>query len=186
MVNRECLIPAVFRSGLDRRLCRQGVGCRRDLLELVERTRSKAFKSDGPSFLDVEVKCQAQMGEETGGHYLLVAPSATLRTCIERATGWVFMAIKPGMTATSAGVFRNALHQTCLINITILTTDNGKEFTDWLFCNHGLAPFGLGIEYHLPPPRSPQINGMVQRFNGGICGILMTHQFDSALGLEQT
>ena len=72
----------------------------------------------------------------------------------------------------------------------------GKEFTDRLFASRAQAPSGthefdqfcaeLGIEHRLTPPKSPQTNGMVERFNGRISDVLKTNRFDSALDLEQT
>jgi transposase InsO family protein len=43
-----------------------------------------------------------------------------------------------------------------------------------------------GIEHRLIPPRRPQTNGMVERFNGRISEVLATTRFDSAENLEQT
>ncbi len=75
-------------------------------------------------------------------------------------------------------------------------TDNGKEFTDRLFASRARAASGnhefdllcteFGIEHRLTPPKSPQTNGMVERFNGRISDVLKTNHFDSALDLEQT
>jgi hypothetical protein len=44
----------------------------------------------------------------------------------------------------------------------------------------------LDIEHRLAPPRSPQTNGMVERFNGRISQVLNTHRFQSGEPLEQT
>ena len=194
-VTREFLTPAVSRSGLDRCLRRHGVGCRRDLLPPAEKAPHKAFKAYAPGFVHVDVTRRAtqlkylpQMQDETSRRYLFVA--------IDRATRWVFIAIKPNKTAASARAFLQALHKACPIKISKLLTDNGKEFTDRLFGSRSQAPSGqhefdqlcqaLGIEHRLTPPRSPQTNGMVERFNGRIADILKTHHFDSALDLEQT
>ena len=75
-------------------------------------------------------------------------------------------------------------------------TDNGKEFTDRLFGSRVKRASGdhefdqlclaLGIEHRLTKPRSPQTNGMVERFNGRIAEVLATHRFDSAEDLETT
>jgi transposase InsO family protein len=43
-----------------------------------------------------------------------------------------------------------------------------------------------GEDCSLTPPKSPQTNGMVERFNGRISDVLKTNRFDSALDLEQT
>ncbi len=42
------------------------------------------------------------------------------------------------------------------------------------------------IEHRLTPPRRPQTNGMVERFNGRISDILRTHHSDSSEDLEAT
>lgn len=60
--------------------------------------------------------------------------------------------------------------------IRTILTDNGKEFTDRLFGSRSRQPTGvhefdrlcqaLGIEHRLTKPKTPQTNGMVERFNG--------------------
>jgi len=72
----------------------------------------------------------------------------------------------------------------------------GKEFTDRLFGLRKRAATGghefdklcseLDIEHRLTPPRSPQINGMVERFNGSIEDVLQSHHFRSGEELETT
>ena len=44
----------------------------------------------------------------------------------------------------------------------------------------------LNIEHRLTPPRSPQTNGMVERFNGRIEDVLQSHHFRSGEELETT
>ena len=88
------------------------------------------------------------------------------------------------------------LHRACPIRIVKILTDNGKEFTDRLFASRERAPSGahefdllcaeLGLEHRLTPPKSPQKNGMVERFNVLISDVLRTNCFDSAIDLEQT
>ena len=141
------------------------------------------------------------MADETTRRYLFVA--------IDRATRWVFVRILPAKTAANARRFLRDLHRACPIRIPKILTDRaigtpsvretmarGKEFTDRLFASRARAPSGthefdqlcteLGIEHRLIPPKSPQTNGMVERFNGRISDVLKTNRFDNALDLEQT
>ncbi len=99
-------------------------------------------------------------------------------------------------TAANARRFLRDLHRACPIRIARILTDNGKEFTDRLFASRARAASGthefdllcaeFGIEHRLTPPKSPQTNGMVERFNGRISDVLRTNRFDSALDREQT
>jgi transposase InsO family protein len=80
--------------------------------------------------------------------------------------------------------------------IRTILTDNGKEFTDRLFGLRKCAATGehdfdqlcaaLEIEHRLTPPKSPQTNGMVERFNGRIKEVLQSHHFRSGEELETT
>jgi transposase InsO family protein len=187
-VTREFLNPDVSRSGLDRCLRRHGVSNLNALRPKTPAEPHKTFKTYEPGFLHVDVKYLPQMADETTRRYLFVA--------IDRATRWVFVRIMPAKTAANARRFLRDLHRACPIRIAKILTDNGKEFTDRLFASRARAPSGahefdqlcteLGIEHRLTPPKSPQTNGMVERFNGRISDVLKTNRFDSALDLEQT
>jgi transposase InsO family protein len=187
-VTREFLNPEVSRSGLDRCLRRHGVSNLKALLPKTPAEPRKTFKAYEPGFLHVDVKYLPQMADETTRRYLFVA--------IDRPTRWVFVRIMPAKTAANARRFLRDLNRACPIRITKLLTDNGKEFTDRLFASRARAASGdhefdqlcveLGIEHRLTPPKSPQTNGMVERFNGRIADVLKTNRFDSALDLEQT
>jgi len=116
-------------------------------------------------------------------------------------------AIHPNKSAALARAFLKALAKACPIKITRLLTENepqakfqrsynGKEFTDRLFGTRDCQPSGehefdqlcqaLGIEHRLTKPRTPQTNGMVERFNGRISDILKTHHFRSGEDLRAT
>ena len=187
-VTREFLCPDVSRSGLDRCLRRHGVGNLSALKPATPATPHKPFKAYEPGYLHMDIKYLPQMADETRRRYLFVA--------IDRATRWVYVAIKPDKTAASARRFLKALHTACPVRITRLLTDNGKEFTDRLFASREREPSGnhefdrlcveLGIEHRLTRPRTPQTNGMVERFNGRISEVLNTHHFNSAMDLEHT
>ena len=82
------------------------------------------------------------------------------------------------------------------MRIRTILTDNAKEFTDRLFGLRKRAPTGehefdklcadLDIDHRLTPPKSPQTNGMVERFNGRIEEVLQSHHFRSGEELEAT
>ena len=158
------------------------------LLPKTPAAARKTFKVYEPGFLHVDVKYLPQMADKTTRRYLFVA--------IDRATRWVFVRILPAKTAANARRFLRDLHHSCPIRIANILTDNGKEFTDRLFASRARATSGnhefdqlcakLGIEHWLTLPKSPQTNGMVERFNGRIDALLKINRFDSALDLEQT
>jgi len=187
VVIREFLNPNVSRSGLDRCLRRHGVGSLRDLEPMTPAKTSKPFKAYDPGYFHMDVKYLPQMPDETARRYLFVA--------IDRATRWVFVQIKSNKTASSAKAFLNALQKAAPCHIRTLLTDNGSEFTDRLFNKQkqtsGEHEFDrlcaeLGIEHRLTKPRSPQTNGMVERFNGRISDVLATHRFASGEDLART
>ena len=187
-VVREFLNPKVSRSGLDRCLRRHGVGNLHDLQAKDPRPKHKAFKAYEPGYLHVDVKYLPQMAEETSRRYLFVA--------IDRATRWVFIRIFKAKTAANARRFLRDLERACPIRIRTILTDNGKEFTDRLFGLRKRAATGehefdtlcasLNIEHRLTPPKSPQTNGMVERFNGRVEDVLQSHHFRSGEELEMT
>jgi transposase InsO family protein len=128
------------------------------------------------------------MADESRRRYLFVA--------IDRATRWVFIRIFTTKTAANARRFLRDLDRACPIRICTILTDNGKEFTDRLFGLRKRAATGehefdtlctaLNIEHRLTPPKSPQTNGMVERFYGRIEEVLQSHHFRSGEELETT
>ena len=141
------------------------------------------------------------MADETSRRYLFVA--------IDRATRWVFVRVYNSKTAANARRFLRDLERTCPIRIRTILTERaiegaigsspmarGKEFTDRLFGLRKRAATGkhdfdtlcaaLDIEHRLTPPRSPQTNGMIERFNGRIEDVLQSHHFRSGEELEAT
>jgi transposase InsO family protein len=77
--------------------------------------------------------------------------------------------------------FLKRLQAACPIRIRTILTDNGAQFTD-RFTSRQKQPSGnhvfdracasAQIDHRLIPPRHPQTNGMVERFNGGISELL--------------
>ena len=187
-VTKEFICPKASRSGLDRSLRRHGLSNLHKLKPIQPKSPHKPFKSYVPGYLHVDIKYLPQMADETARSYLFVA--------IDRATRWVFIQIMPSKSAANARKFLKALHEACPIKIKHILTDNGKEFTDRLFASRARVPTGehafdklcaeLGIEHRLTKPRTPQTNGMVERFNGRISDVLQSHHFVSGEDLAQT
>jgi transposase InsO family protein len=103
--------------------------------------------------------------------------------------------VKEDKTARSASACLKNLSLACPVRIQKILTNSGKKFTDrLLYCDKqasGQHEFdqrcaALTIEHRLTRPRTPQTNGMVERFNGRIADILKTHHFMSGEDLEQT
>jgi transposase InsO family protein len=166
-VVREFINPNVSRAGLDRCLRRHGVANLRELqakaLADAGETKPalKTFKDYEPGFLHMDIKYLPQMPDESHRRYLFVA--------IDRATRWVFMHIYGDQSEVSSVDFLNRLEQAAPMKIVKLLTDNG-----------------LNIEHRLCPPRHPQTNGMVERFNGRISEVINQTRFTSAADLEAT
>jgi transposase InsO family protein len=192
-VVREFINPDVSRAGLHRCLSRHGVANLRELqakaLADAGETKPplKTFKDYEPGFLHMDIKYLPQMPDESERRYLFVA--------IDRATRWVFMHIYADQSEDSSVDFLNRLEQTAPMRIIKLLTDNGSQFTD-RFTSKKREPTGrhkfdvrckaLNIEHRLCPPRHPQTNGMVERFNGRISEVVSQTRFASAAELEAT
>ena len=126
------------------------------------------------------------MQDEASRKYLFVA--------IDRATRWVYLEIRKDKSAKSAQAFLKALLKKAPFKIRKILTDNGKEFTDRFSAAGERQPTGdhpfdqvcqeAHIEHRLIPPRHPQTNGMVERFNGRIAEILRSERFDSSADLK--
>ena len=126
---------------------------------------------------------------------------------IDRATRWGGRASLNGRspdvihvcktrTAANTRRFLRDLERACPIRIHTLLTDTGKAFTDRLFGLRKRAATGghefdrlraaLDIEHRPTPPKSPQTNGMLERFNGRIEEVLQSHPFRSGEEQETT
>ena len=188
-VTREFINADASRSGLDRCLRRHGVSNLKTLVPAVEgETRvKKTFKDYEPGFLHVDIKYLPQMPDEKHRRYLFVA--------IDRATRWVYFRTYRNQSEVSSTDFLRRLKGVAPMVIKKVLTDNGSQFTD-RFTSAGKHASGdhafdiacaeLGIEHRLAPPRHPQTNGMVERFNGRISGLVAQTRFSSAEELETT
>lgn len=186
----ELINPNVSRAGLDRCLHRHGVSNLKQLLtqEEDEEKPKKTFKDYEPGYVHVDVKYLPQMSDQTSRNYLFVG--------IDRATRWVYLDIRPNKKASTAASFLRKLKKAAPFRITKALTDNGKEFTDRFSVAGERQPTGSHlfdqvcqkneIEHRLIKPRSPQTNGMVERFNARIEEILQQTRFENSQQLERT
>jgi transposase InsO family protein len=190
VVTREFIHPEASRSALDRLLRRHGVSRLADLIPKEDETQAKpkTFKSYEPGFVHVDIKYLPQMPDETSRRYLFVA--------IDRASRWVYLELRKSKSAQAAKGFLERLVAKAPFKIHKMLTDNDKAFTDRFSTAGERKPTGNhlfdkaclkhNIEHRLIPPRHPQTNGMVERFNGRISDVLATTRFDSAADLEAT
>jgi transposase InsO family protein len=188
-VSREFINPLVSRSGLDRCLRRHGVNVLKDLVPVPEgpEAAKKTFKDYQPGFLHIDIKYLPQMPDEASRRYLFVA--------IDRATRWVYMRTYRDQSEKSSTDFLRRLHKAAPMHIKTILTDNGSQFTD-RFTSKKRSPSGehafdlvckdFGIDHRLIPPRHPQTNGMVERFNGRISELVGQTRFASAAELQRT
>ena len=194
VVTREFICTGVSRSGLDRCLRRHGVANLR-ILQAEERLAAgepavpapKTFKDDERGYLHIDIKYLPQMPDETSRRYLFVA--------IDRATRWVRLRIYADQSEASSTDFLRRVSDAAPMKIAKVLTDNGSQFTD-RFTAKSRQPTGrhafdkaakeLGLEHRPCPPRHPQTNGMVERFNGRISDIVNQTRFSSAVEPETT
>jgi transposase InsO family protein len=192
VVTREFINANATRSGLDRCLRRHGLNNLRELRAALypqeaDPAPAKTFKDYEPGYVHVDIKYLPQMPDETQRRYLFVA--------IDRATRWVFIKIYADQSEDSAVSFLEQLHAAAPMKIVKVLTDNGAQFTD-RFTSKTKQPTGqhhfdvrckaLGIQHRLSPPRHPQTNGMVERFNGRIAEVVGQTRFKNAAELEAT
>ena len=99
------------------------------------------------------------------------------------------------MTEASSVDFLRRLKLASPIKIVKILTDNGSQFTDRFTSKDkkptgkhafDIACAGIAVEHRLSPPRHPQTNGMVERFNGRISELLQQTRFANAAELATT
>jgi len=192
VVVREFIKPDMVRSGLIRLLTRYQVNRLQELYaeqsEAPEEDKPKRFKDYEPGYIHVDIKYLPKMPHDSQKRYLLVA--------IDRATRWVYLEVADNKEANTTAAFIKRLHKKCPIRIQTILTDNGKEFTDRFTANGEREPTGnhafdkvctgFGIEHRLIPPRHPQTNGMVERFNGRISQVVKSTRFANADEMKTT
>ena len=109
---------------------------------------------------------------------------------IGHATRWVNLEVSNDKPAKTAAVFIKNLPKICPIKIKTMLTENCKEFTGRFTANGEQKPTGehlfdqartdFNIDSRLIPPKHPQTNGMVERFNGRISQVVKATYFADA------
>jgi len=190
-LGQEFLKPDLSRSALERCLRRNDVSNLQDLKaqELGEDAKpaKKTFKDYEVGFIHVDIKYLPQLPEENHRQYLYVA--------IDRASRWVYYETRADRKKGSARAFVANMLEAAPFYVTHILTDNDGAFTDRLNQPTG-EPSGKhpvdqlcaahGIEHRLIPPRHPQTNGMVERFNGRISEVLAAVHLRNREELEST
>jgi transposase InsO family protein len=128
------------------------------------------------------------MADEQQRTYLFVA--------IDRATRWLYLERLREKSAKTARGFLERLLTAAPFKITIVPTDNGKEFNERCCATgerrrtgrHPLDRLGTehAIEHRLLKPGRPRTHGMVERFNGGIAEVLTPTRFRCCEHLNDT
>ena len=117
------------------------------------------FKDYDLGFVHIDVKHLPELRTADGERrkrYLYVA--------IDRCSRSVHLAVKDDEAERSAIAFLREAAAAFPFRITHVLTDNGSCFTP----RFARACAELGAEYRHTRPRSPQTNGMVERFNGRV------------------
>ena len=192
-VGRDFLDPSLSRAALLRCLKRNQVNDLKALRaqqlgEPEQQTRRrKTFKDYEPGFVHVDIKYLPQLPEESDRCFLFAA--------IDRASKWVYFEIRDDRKAATARSFVTNLIRRAPFRLTHLLTDNEAAFTDRLNRPEG-QPSGRhpvdklcaeqGIAHRLIPPRQPETNGLVERFNGRISEVLASVHLRNREELEAT
>ncbi len=104
-----------------------------------------------------------------------------LFVAIDRCSRSVHLAVKDDETEKSAIAFLREAAAAFPFRLTHVLTDNGSCFTP----TFAKACDALGAQYRHTKPRTPQTNGMVERFNGRIVSEVLDINIYSHRALEQ-
>ena len=144
---------------------------------VLSRRKRFAFRHDYDlGFVHIDIKHLPKLqtsNRERRKRYLFVA--------IDRCSRSVHLAVKDDETEKSAIAFLREAAAAFPFRLTHVLTDNGSCFTPAF----AKACRGLGAQYRHTKPRTPQTNGMVERFNGRIGSEVLGINIYSHRALEQ-
>jgi len=166
-LNRDSIWRILRTEGLNRRLPPAS--------ERLKRGQG-TFKDYDLGFIHIDIKHLPKLQTADGERrkrYLFVA--------IDRRSRSVHLAVKDDETEKSAIAFLREAAAAFPFRLTHVLTDNGSCFTPAF----ARACTELGAEYRHTRPRTPQTNGMVERFNGRIGSEVLGITIYSHWDLEQ-
>jgi len=166
-LNRDCIWRILKAEGLNRRA--------KPLSERPVKGQG-TFRDYDLGFVHIDIKHLPKLQTSDGERrkrYLFVA--------IDRCSRSVHLAVKDDETEKSAIAFLREAAAAFPFQITHVLTDNGSCFTPAF----AKACATLGAQYRHTKPRTPQTNGMVERFNGRIASEVLDINVHSHRALEQ-
>jgi transposase InsO family protein len=152
-------LPHLNRDSVWRILRAEGLNRRPPPASDRPRRGQGRFKDYDLGFVHIDIKHLPKLqaaGGERRKRYLYVA--------IDRRSRSVHLAVKDDETEKSAIAFLREAAAAFPFRLTHVLTDNGSCFTP----RFAKVCAELGAEYRHTKPRSPQTNGMVERFNGRV------------------
>jgi transposase InsO family protein len=152
-------LPHLNRHSVWRILRAEGLSRRRPPTSDRPKRGEGEFRDYDLGFIHIDIKHLPKLQTTNGERrkrYLFVA--------IDRRSRSVHLAVKDDETEKSAIEFLREAAAAFPFRITHVLTDNGSCFTP----RFARVCAELGAEYRHTRPRSPQTNGMVERFNGRV------------------
>src|ERR1700712_155416 len=169
-------LPHLNRDSIWRILRAEGLNRRRPPLSVKPARGAGTFRDYDLGFIHIDIKHLPKLQTANGERrkrYLYVA--------IDRRSRSVHLAVKDNETERSAIAFLKEAAAAFPFRFTHVLTDNGSCFTPAF----AKACAALGAEYRHTKPRTPQTNGMVERFNGRISSEVLGITITSHRALEQ-
>ena len=169
-------LPHLNRDSVWRILKAEGISRRPPPPSTTPAKGQGTFRDYDLGFVHIDIKHLPKLRTTDGEQrkrYLFVA--------IDRHSRSVHLAVKDDETERSAIAFLREAAAAFPFGLTHVLTDNGSCFT----AAFARACADLGAEYRHTRPRTPQTNGMVERFNGRIGSEVLGITVHSHQQLEQ-
>jgi len=169
-------LPHLNRDSIWRILKAEGLNRRTKLTTDKPAKGQGTFRDYDLGFVHIDIKHLPKLQTSDGERrkrFLFVA--------IGRCSRCVHLAVKDDETEKSAIAFLREAAAAFPFRLTHVLTDNGSCFTPAF----AKACAELGAQYRHTKPRTPQTNGMVERFNGRVSSEVLGINIYSHRGLEQ-